>query len=171
MTPQEKLKILRKERKLTTEELGKRCGMLQSTISKLENGKRKMNLETLNVLAKALNVSVNEFFEDNQLALHQEETLRTQEEIFQKGIKDKAEDELKEIQEDKTKEQDEDEADVTNELNMLMQKFYSNEGGPLFFNGVALDGDALEELEESLKFAIRGLKQKNKRRRQQEANK
>lgn len=192
MTPQEKLKALRKERNLTTSELGQLCGMLQSTISKLENGRRKMDLETLNVLAKALDVSVNEFLEDNQEVAPENKSIEAKEEILQNGIKSKSQEELKVKNEEKLKEKneetlkrrneeklkgkseglsedpEEEEMDVTRELNILMQKFYANEGGPLFFNGIALEGEALEELEESLKFAIRCLKLKNKRRRQHE---
>lgn len=178
MTPQEKLKALRKERNLTTQELGDLCGMLQSTISKLENGKRKMNLETLSILSKALNVSINEFLDDDQVGAVPEEAMASEDkqELLQNvinSIKPREEKEL--IQEEKavSKEMEDIavEDDITKELNVLMQKFYSNKGGPLFFNGAPLDGEALEELEESLKFAIRGLKQKNLKRKQQKAEK
>lgn len=178
MTPQEKLKALRKERNLTTQELGDLCGMLQSTISKLENGKRKMTVETLSILSKALNVSINEFLDNDQEELVPEEAMASEdkEQLLQNGInlsKDREEKEL--IQEEqvisKEKEDIAGEDDITEELNLLMQKFYSNKGGPLFFNGAPLDGEALEELEESLKFAIRGLKQKNLKRKQQKNGK
>lgn len=175
MTPQEKLKALRKERKLTTQQLGDLCGMLQPTISKLENGKRKMDLETLNILAKALNVSINEFFHDGQEETAVEGAIigEDKQELCQNGIKlskDWEEKELIQQEEADFKEKDEkaeEDDDITQELNVLMQKFYSNKGGPLFFNGAPLDGEVLEELEESLKFAIRGLKQKNLKRKQQ----
>lgn len=178
MTPQEKLKALRKERNLTTQELGDLCGMLQSTISKLENGKRKMTLETLTILSKALNVSINEFLDTDQEQHVQEESMASEveEELLQNvinSIKFMGKKEL--IQEEevvsKEKEDIDVEDDITEELNLLMQKFYSNKGGPLFFNGAPLDGEALEELEESLKFAIRGLKQKNLKRKQQKDGK
>lgn len=178
MTPQEKLKALRKERNLTTQELGDLCGMLQSTVSKLENGKRKMTVETLTILSKALNVSINEFLDNDQEEVVPEEKMASEdkEELLQNGInplKDREEKEL--IQEEqvisKEKEDIAGEDDITEELNLLMQKFYSNKGGPLFFNGAPLDGEALEELEESLKFAIRGLKQKNLKRKQQKNGK
>ncbi|MEG2017612.1 MAG: helix-turn-helix transcriptional regulator [Clostridium sp.] len=175
MTPQEKLKALRKEKKLTTQQLGELCGMLQPTISKLENGKRKMDLETLNILAKALNVSINEFFDNGQEKTAAEEIMNSEDkqELCQSGInifKDYEEKELIQQEEAGFKEMDEkaeEDDDITQELNVLMQKFYSNKGGPLFFNGAPLDGEVLEELEESLKFAIRGLKQKNLKRKQQ----
>lgn len=172
MTPQEKLKALRKERKLTTQQLGDLCGMLQPTISKLENGKRKMDLETLNILAKVLNVSINEFFDNSQEETAAEGAItgEDKQELYQNRInlsEDCEEKELIQQEEGGFKEKDEEDDDITQELNILMQKFYSNKGGPLFFNGAPLDGEVLEELEESLKFAIRGLKQKNLKRKQQ----
>lgn len=174
MTPQEKLKALRKERNLTTQELGELCGMLQSTISKLENGKRKMTLETLSILSKALNVSINEFLDTDEEPDVQKEPMtgKDKQELLQNVIKSVTPMEEKaSIQNEKAisgeKEDIAVEDDITEELNVLMQKFYSNNGGPLFFNGAPLDGEALEELEESLKFAIRGLKQKNLKRKQQ----
>lgn len=177
MTPQEKLKALRKERNLTTQELGDLCGMLQSTISKLENGKRKMTLETLNILSKALDVNINEFLDNDQGEAKPEEAKEEEamasenkQELLQNVINSTKPREEKElIQEEKAVSKEKEdvavEDDITEELNVLMQKFYSNKGGPLFFNGAPLDEEALEELEESLKFAIRGLKQKNLKRK------
>lgn len=66
MKPYEKLKEIRLSQKISTYELSERTGIPQSTISKMENGKRKIETESLELLAKALNVSVNTFF-DNDL--------------------------------------------------------------------------------------------------------
>ena len=40
-------------------------GIPQSTISKMENGKRKIEVEELEILAKYLNVQISVFFNDN----------------------------------------------------------------------------------------------------------
>lgn len=68
MKPYEKLKQLRVSKNITTYELSELTGIPQSTISKMENGKRKIEAESLQKLADALSVSVNEFFdeEDNK---------------------------------------------------------------------------------------------------------
>ncbi|HFD2045179.1 TPA: helix-turn-helix domain-containing protein [Clostridium perfringens] len=66
MKPYEKLKEIRLSQKISTYELSERTGIPQSTISKMENGKRKIETESLELLAKALNVSVSTFF-DNDL--------------------------------------------------------------------------------------------------------
>ena len=53
-----RLKELRKKKHLTLEELGNAVGMLNSTLSQYENGKRKPNNEVLEKLANFFNVSV-----------------------------------------------------------------------------------------------------------------
>ncbi|ABK60853.1 helix-turn-helix domain-containing protein [Clostridium novyi] len=65
MKPYEKLKQLRISRNITTYELSELTGIPQSTISKMENGKRKIEAESLQKLADALNISVNEFFDSS----------------------------------------------------------------------------------------------------------
>ncbi|CUU47023.1 helix-turn-helix domain-containing protein [Clostridium beijerinckii] len=65
MKPHEKLKLLRLNRNLTTYDVSELTGIPQSTISKMENGKRKIETDSLELLAKAFNVSVNEFFESD----------------------------------------------------------------------------------------------------------
>lgn len=64
MKPYEKLKKIRIEKGLTTYELSEITGIPQSTISKIENGKRKLDSDFLDLLSKALNVSVNTFFDE-----------------------------------------------------------------------------------------------------------
>ncbi|MDU7365381.1 helix-turn-helix transcriptional regulator [Clostridium sp.] len=65
MKPHEILKIIRTEKGITTYELSELTGIPQSTISKMENGKRKIETESLTILAKALNVPVSTFFSDS----------------------------------------------------------------------------------------------------------
>lgn len=56
------LKQLRKLHNITTIELSKRCGISQSTISKLENGSRIPDVPTINEICKALNITLSDFF-------------------------------------------------------------------------------------------------------------
>ncbi|WP_075841757.1 helix-turn-helix domain-containing protein [Clostridium perfringens] len=67
MKPYENLKEIRLSKKMSTYELAEKTGIPQSTISKMENGKRKIETDSLELLSKALNVSVGAFFnEDTQ---------------------------------------------------------------------------------------------------------
>lgn len=63
MEPYEKLKSIRVAKGLTTYELAELTGIPQSTISKMENGKRKIETNSLQLLAKALNVPISTFFD------------------------------------------------------------------------------------------------------------
>lgn len=65
MQPYEKLKSIRIEKGLTTYELSELTGIPQSTISKMENGKRKIETDSIQLLAKALKVHVSDFFEES----------------------------------------------------------------------------------------------------------
>ena len=58
MTVGENIKRLRKERGLTQKKLGELCGIAEPNIRKYENGKQNPKLETVESIAKALNVSV-----------------------------------------------------------------------------------------------------------------
>lgn len=60
MQPFERIKQLRIKKNLTTYDLAEITGISQSTISKIENNKRKIDTETLTKLADALNVSTND---------------------------------------------------------------------------------------------------------------
>ena len=273
MLPQEKLKELRKARGLTTYELGQLCGIHQSTISKLENGKRRLDIEALSKLAKALKVNVNEIIDedlDNEELRHKQyleedkksevtfclnendlEDISFRKENLKDQVFDKGEDKRVDLNEQKHKNLNEGyseevypedfysgedirrcsdivdrnnkmgngalgyknnsrsilrenskmersfeedniksegieslslkenplenringepvvkERDVTKEFNNIMGKFYSNEGGPLFFNGAELDGENMELFEQALKVAIRTVKQRNKENKQ-----
>ncbi|MEG1313145.1 helix-turn-helix domain-containing protein [Clostridium sp.] len=74
MKPYERLKQLRISKGITTYELSELTGIPQSTISKMENGKRKIETDSLELLSKALNINVNEFFNDSHNNEFDEET-------------------------------------------------------------------------------------------------
>lgn len=191
MTPQEKLKALRKERKLTTYKLAELCGLPQSTISKLENGRRRIDSDVLYKITKVLNVSISEIFEPEEVKF--KEKVGSKEEVEdkkrvedKKGIESKREieckrevDNNKEVEdkkrgqappgEEKLQQTSGNEkvdaiapGDITRDFNNIMSKFYSNEGGPLFYNGVELEGENMELFEEAIKLAIRTVKMKKR---------
>lgn len=177
MTPQEKLKALRKERKLTTYKLAELSGLPQSTISKLENGRRRIDTEVLSKITKVLNVTVSEIFEPEEVegkkkasgkeeVEHKKEIAGKEQVENEKEIKNK-----KKVQAPQDEEKPEQTSgvkkidtiapgDITRDFNNIMSKFYSNEGGPLFYNGVELEGENMELFEEAIKLAIRTVKMK-----------
>ena len=53
---------LRKEKKMTQSELAELIGVTQETISKLENGKRKLDINIAQKIAIAFEVSLDELF-------------------------------------------------------------------------------------------------------------
>ena len=55
-----KLKHIRKERKLTQEQLAERAGLTREYIARLEAGRYDPTLSTIEKLAKALRVKVND---------------------------------------------------------------------------------------------------------------
>ncbi|MGS0745590.1 S24 family peptidase [Syntrophomonas erecta subsp. sporosyntropha] len=59
MEVQDRVRKFREKKGLSTTELSKLTGISQSTISKLENGKRKADLEILEKIAHALGISVD----------------------------------------------------------------------------------------------------------------
>lgn len=68
MKPYEKLKQARLSQKKTTYELSELTGIPQSTISKIENGKRKLDSESLTKITTALNIPVEFIFTDEPIA-------------------------------------------------------------------------------------------------------
>lgn len=58
MKPYEKLKSIRIEKGLTTYELSELTGIPQSTISKMENGKRKIETDSIQALAYAFIITI-----------------------------------------------------------------------------------------------------------------
>lgn len=67
MRSSEKIKNARLQAGLTQKELAKRLGTSQQNIAQYENGKRVPKIETLQKIAKALKVSVNELRSDNEM--------------------------------------------------------------------------------------------------------
>lgn len=57
------LKKIRKKKKLTQEDFGKLVGLSTNTIQRYELGKRQPTIETINKIAAALEVPVNELLE------------------------------------------------------------------------------------------------------------
>lgn len=63
------LKVERAKRDWTQSDLAKESGVCRLTISNLENGKQgieNLQVKQLSKLAKALGISINEFFSDEQ---------------------------------------------------------------------------------------------------------
>ena len=57
-----KLKQLRKEHKLTQQQLGELLGYKNNSICQIENGKRNMSIEKVVDLAKLFDISIDELF-------------------------------------------------------------------------------------------------------------
>jgi len=64
-----KIRQLRKQYNLSMNELAKLAGVGQSTLSYIESGKRQPSLEVLERICKALNITMSEFFSDEELKL------------------------------------------------------------------------------------------------------
>ena len=57
-----KLKQLRKEHKLTQQQLGELLGYKNNSICQIENGKRNMSIEKVVELAELFDISIDELF-------------------------------------------------------------------------------------------------------------
>jgi transcriptional regulator with XRE-family HTH domain len=62
----QKLKHLRRDAKLTLQQLGERCGISSSTLSKIEAGRLSPTYEKIAALARGLDVEVGELFNTEQ---------------------------------------------------------------------------------------------------------
>lgn len=67
----ELLATLRKEQKLTQEELGEKIGVTNKTVSRWENGNYMPPVEILQILSKQFNVSINELLSGERLSTEQ----------------------------------------------------------------------------------------------------
>jgi transcriptional regulator with XRE-family HTH domain len=65
MNEGENLKLFRKKRNLTQQELGEMMGVKKSTVSRWESGERAMTLENVRKASHALNVPINALLSDN----------------------------------------------------------------------------------------------------------
>lgn len=61
----EKIKMLRKEKKLTQKELAKEIGVTASTVTKYENGQLEPNIEVLNRISNIFRISISALVEDD----------------------------------------------------------------------------------------------------------
>lgn len=61
-----KIRKFREERKMTLEDLANRLGKSKGYISKLETGKKPINLENLQKIADALDVDVTDLFHNKE---------------------------------------------------------------------------------------------------------
>lgn len=55
-----RIKELRKERKLTVQELAYRCDMERSNLSRIESGRTNLTVKTLCTICNALNVNLRD---------------------------------------------------------------------------------------------------------------
>lgn len=60
------VKVYRKHRKMTSQELADKIGVSQAFINQLETGKKTGSLETLKKIADALDLKVDDFFWDQE---------------------------------------------------------------------------------------------------------
>lgn len=59
-----KIREIRKSQDMTVQELAYRCEMERSNMSRIESGRVNITIKTLVLIATALNVKINMFFED-----------------------------------------------------------------------------------------------------------
>jgi transcriptional regulator with XRE-family HTH domain len=60
-----KIRQLRRQRKLTQVELAQKIGIHQSDLSRMEQGEYKVGLDTLLKILQTFDISIGEFFEDD----------------------------------------------------------------------------------------------------------
>ena len=73
-----RLRELREAKGLTTTQLGERCGLAQSTISKVENGRWSVSLDILSKVCEALGarVDIEKIISDYRVAIEQLKELK-----------------------------------------------------------------------------------------------
>ncbi len=135
MNTGEFLRSLRDKNNLTLKELADKSGVGPSTISDIETG-TSMNprMGTLKKLADALDVSVNDFFNDGE-----NKTSSTSKQLTSKDYKD-----------------------ISKDLDTIMKKLDNQEDGPLYFDGDELDDENRELFKDALEFALKTIKVRNK---------
>lgn len=55
-----------------------------------------------------------------------------------------------------------DERDISKDLNRIMKEIQSGEDGPLYYNGVEIDGASIGLLQNAIEYALRETKKENK---------
>src|SRR3982751_4915400 len=63
-----KIRQLRRQRKLTQVELAQKIGIHQSDLSRMEQGEYKVGLDTLLRILQTVDLSIGDFFEENDRA-------------------------------------------------------------------------------------------------------
>ena len=63
-----KIRQLRRQRKLTQVELSEKIGIHQSDLSRMEHGEYKVGLDTLLRILQTFDLSIGDFFEENERA-------------------------------------------------------------------------------------------------------
>lgn len=58
----QKIKLIRKSKKLTQEELGNLCGLSYKFIGEIERGAVNPSMDSIVLIAEALNVTMSDFF-------------------------------------------------------------------------------------------------------------
>ena len=130
----DKIKRLRIEKRLTQQELADALGLGQSTIGMIESGKRTIgSKETLLKLANFFNVSLDYLLADEG-SLNVDESNLT----------------LK------------DEKDIAKDVKNIIAKITSKEDGPIYYEGNELNDDDLDLFKDTLEFALKRIKIKNK---------
>ena len=60
----QKVKLMRKAKELSQEDLAEKSGLNRPYISAIEKGKRNISLEVIEKLAEALEINMKDFFEE-----------------------------------------------------------------------------------------------------------
>lgn len=83
-----KIRQLRRQRKLTQVELAQKIGIHQSDLSRMEQGEYKVGLDTLLRVLQTFDLSIGDFFEENDRAHTVVEKLHTLSVSAQKEVED-----------------------------------------------------------------------------------
>lgn len=91
MNPGERIRSIRKEKGMTLKDLAQKTNMSEQAISQYERGTRKINVNTLSILAEALNVPIGRILlnKDTTSITHTSEAPQLQEkavEFFAEGV-------------------------------------------------------------------------------------
>ena len=129
----------RKNLKISRVELGKKVNLHESTIKRYEDGHIKsLDIEKLKEFANALDISPAYLMGWEQEKIESKST-------FNPNIITKK-----------------DEKSIQKDLKKIMDDFKSGKDGPAFYNGVELDEEELELIEQAMELALRSAKIKNK---------
>lgn len=69
MTVGQNIKKIRLEKGLTQKQLAEKCGMFDSALRRIENGKQNPKIETVEKIANALNIPITDIIDNNTLNL------------------------------------------------------------------------------------------------------